>query len=137
MPCTSRLTQPARPDGTEVVPIQASNSRCAPVGQVVEYSTPWPTFLSRGEARGFVPSACARMTHRAQVPPPRMAARSSLVLLVSEADQVVGPVRLAHDPVAALGVLAHVTLLFPFVPAARVDDAVLARLADQFAHAPG
>jgi hypothetical protein len=63
--------------------------------------------------------------------------RSALVLLVPEADPVVGPVRLAHDPAASRGVAAHVTLLFPFVPAVRIDAALLARLAEQFARAPG
>jgi 2'-5' RNA ligase len=62
--------------------------------------------------------------------------RSALVLLVPEADPVVGKLRLAHDPAARAGMPAHVTLLFPFVPASRLDDVVLSRLKEQFARAP-
>ena len=65
-----------------------------------------------------------------------MTLRSALVLLVPEADPVVGKLRLAHDPAARAGMPAHVTLLFPFVPVARLDDAVLSRLQEQFARAP-
>lgn len=54
--------------------------------------------------------------------------RSALVLLVPEADPAVREVRLAHDPVAARGVAAHVTLLFPFVPGEAIDAAVIDRL---------
>lgn len=39
---------------------------------------------------------------------------SALVIVVVEAEPVVGRYRLQHDPVAALGVPAHVTILFPF-----------------------
>ena len=37
--------------------------------------------------------------------------------------------RAAHDPAATEGVPAHVTLLFPFRPAAQIDAAVRARVA--------
>jgi len=59
--------------------------------------------------------------------------RSSLVLLVPEADPVVHDVRLVHDPAAAAGILSHVTLLFPFVPADQLDAAVLDRVRAQVA----
>jgi 2'-5' RNA ligase len=59
--------------------------------------------------------------------------RSALVLLVPQAEPIVGALRRAHDPVASLGIGAHVTLLFPFVPAERLDDDVLARLARELA----
>jgi 2'-5' RNA ligase len=62
--------------------------------------------------------------------------RSALVLLVPEADPVVGGVRLTHDPLARAGLGAHVTLLFPFAPALRIDDDLLARLREQFSRAP-
>ena len=39
-------------------------------------------------------------------------------------------IRLEHVDNANLGVPAHVTLLFPFVPAAELDTAVIARIAE-------
>jgi 2'-5' RNA ligase superfamily len=41
--------------------------------------------------------------------------RSALVVLVPEAEVLVAPLRLRFDPMAARGVPAHVTVLFPFV----------------------
>lgn len=63
--------------------------------------------------------------------------RSALILLVPEADQVVGRLRLDHDPVARAGLGAHVTLLFPFAPAARLNRDVMAQLEKQFSSTPG
>jgi 2'-5' RNA ligase len=59
--------------------------------------------------------------------------RSALVLLVPEAEPLVGRLRLAHDPACALGVPAHVTLLFPFAPAARIDGELMGGLARELA----
>jgi 2'-5' RNA ligase len=59
---------------------------------------------------------------------PRDVARTGLVIAVPEAERVVGPVRLRLDPNAALGVPAHVTVLFPFVPAYELDDGILGRV---------
>jgi 2'-5' RNA ligase len=56
-------------------------------------------------------------------------AQSALVVAVPEAEPVVGDLRLRLDPVAALGVPAHVTVLFPFVPARELDGDVLHRVA--------
>lgn len=56
-------------------------------------------------------------------------ARTGLVIAVPEAEPVVGPHRLRLDASAALGAPAHVTVLFPFVPRARIDDDVLGRVA--------
>jgi 2'-5' RNA ligase len=64
-----------------------------------------------------------------------VARRSALVLPVPDADALVGHLRLAHDPSARAGMGAHVTLLFPFLPAAQIDDGVLARLEEQLRHA--
>ena len=61
--------------------------------------------------------------------------RSALVLPVPEADALVGRLRLAHDPSARAGMGAHMTLLYPFLPAAQIDDGVLARLEEQLGHA--
>ena len=40
--------------------------------------------------------------------------RSALVVLVAEAEELVGAQRLLHDPMATRGVPAHVTVLHPF-----------------------
>ena len=53
---------------------------------------------------------------------------SAVLLCVPEAEQLVGPWRQEHDPSAARGVPAHVTLLYPFLPAAEVDAGVLGEL---------
>lgn len=61
---------------------------------------------------------------------------SGLVVLVPEAEPVVGHLRDRWDANAGDGVAAHVTVLFPFVPPAAVDDTVLRRLRDLFASVP-
>jgi len=48
---------------------------------------------------------------------------SAVIVAVPEAEPVVGELRLRHTHDAPLGVPAHVTLLFPFVPAERADEA--------------
>lgn len=50
------------------------------------------------------------------------------MLCVPEAEPLVARWREQGDPSAALGVPAHVTLLYPFLPADRVDAGVLAEL---------
>ena len=57
---------------------------------------------------------------------------STLVVLVPEAEPLVGPFRARHDPVAAEGVPAHVTVLYPFVAPARITAPVEASLAEAF-----
>lgn len=58
---------------------------------------------------------------------------SALVIPLLEAESVVARWRRSLDPAAALGVPAHVTVLFPWVPAADVDDGVLRDL-DELVH---
>lgn len=58
---------------------------------------------------------------------------SALVVVVPEAEQLVGALRLAYDSSAARGVPAHITLLYPFVAPERLDDAHLADLRAFFA----
>ena len=58
--------------------------------------------------------------------------QSALVVLVPEAEHVVRPFREAHDPSAALGMPAHITLLFPFLPPSRITRAVVDGLATCF-----
>ncbi len=50
---------------------------------------------------------------------PPTANEAALVVLVPEVESLVGKFRLAHDPSAALGVPAHVTINYPFVPSTR------------------
>jgi hypothetical protein len=56
--------------------------------------------------------------------------RTGLVVVVPEAEPVVGAHRALLDANAALGAPAHVTVLFPFVPAGDIHDGVLRRVAD-------
>lgn len=58
---------------------------------------------------------------------------SALVVIVPEAERPVGPLRRLHDPSAAAGVPAHVTVLYPFVPPAEVDSVLETRLGELFA----
>ena len=54
---------------------------------------------------------------------------TTIIAPVPEADAVIGSLRAAHDPAAALGVPAHITLLGPFLAPERVDARVRERLA--------
>ncbi|HSM38753.1 MAG TPA: 2'-5' RNA ligase family protein [Candidatus Limnocylindrales bacterium] len=68
---------------------------------------------------------------------PRTGGDSGLLVPIPEAEPVVGELRLRHDPVAAAGIPAHVTVLFPYVPRAEIDDPLRAALADLFGSLPG
>jgi 2'-5' RNA ligase len=48
--------------------------------------------------------------------------QSALVVLVPEAEILAGAMRARHDPVAAHGMPAHVTVLYPFVPPPLAGD---------------
>jgi 2'-5' RNA ligase len=54
---------------------------------------------------------------------------SAVLVLVPEAENIVASLRVGLDAAAALGVLAHVTVLYPFVPPERTDAAVISSLA--------
>lgn len=58
--------------------------------------------------------------------------RTALIVPVPEAEPHVGALRLAHDSSAARGVPAHVTILFPFLDEADVDEAAVADLISRF-----
>jgi hypothetical protein len=61
--------------------------------------------------------------------------RTALVLVVPEAQPLVGAFRARHDPAAvARGVPPHVTVLVPFVPPAELSDLVRSQVR---AHAAG
>ena len=51
------------------------------------------------------------------------------MVFVPEAEPVVGDLRLLHDPSAAAGASAHITVLFPFMAPAALTPAVLDRCA--------
>lgn len=57
---------------------------------------------------------------------------SALVIVVPEAEALVKPFRDRHDPSAAAGVPAHITLLYPFLPG-QVDESTHAGLRQYFA----
>jgi 2'-5' RNA ligase len=54
-----------------------------------------------------------------------MPRRTALIIPVPEAEPAVGRIRADHDPSATLGVPAHVTILFPFLPPDEVDEDAL------------
>jgi 2'-5' RNA ligase len=57
-------------------------------------------------------------------------AETALLVPVPAAEPLVRDHRLAHDPVAPLGVPAHITVLYPFVPPDTLDDALEAAVAE-------
>lgn len=54
-------------------------------------------------------------------------------MTVPEAEPLVSEWRAQYDWSAQRGVPAHITILYPFAPTERVDDALLARLRELFA----
>ena len=61
--------------------------------------------------------------------------RSALIVAVPEAEPLVARFRLRYDN-ASLGIPAHVTLLFPFVPAEELDEALFGELHELFVAQP-
>ena len=53
---------------------------------------------------------------------------TALLVPVPEAEDLVGSLRLEHDPSAAAGVPAHVTVMVPFLPPKELDDGLTAEL---------
>lgn len=64
--------------------------------------------------------------------PPRLEGDTALIVEIPEAEPIVADLRDRHD-VAGDGVPAHVTVIYPFVPAARIDASVRSRLRAHFA----
>jgi len=60
--------------------------------------------------------------------PVHLAEESALVIQVPEAERIVGSYRWEHDPVARLGVPAHITLIYPFIPPSLITMDDRARL---------
>jgi hypothetical protein len=61
----------------------------------------------------------------AEAPKTMTPSESALVVMVPEAEALVRPFRERHDPSAAAGVPAHVTVLYPFLPPDAIDARVL------------
>ena len=61
--------------------------------------------------------------------------RSALIITVPAAEPLVHEWRKRYDN-AALGIPAHVTLIFPFVPAEEIGEELVAELRDLFADQP-
>jgi len=64
------------------------------------------------------------------------ASHSALVVTIPEAERVVAPHRERLDQAASWGVPAHVTVLFPFLPPAEIDERVLGTLGRAAATVP-
>jgi 2'-5' RNA ligase len=62
--------------------------------------------------------------------------QSAVLIPVPQADSVVGRWRHEHDPVAAAGVPAHVTLIVPWLPPAEIGGADLAELEEELGGVP-
>jgi hypothetical protein len=69
-------------------------------------------------------------------PAPATEGDSALLVAIAEAEPVVGSLRLAHDAVAADGVPAHVTVLYPFVPRDQLTGEVRRATTDVFSAIP-
>ena len=63
----------------------------------------------------------------------REATQTAVIIPVSPAEAAVADLRRRLDVAASWGVPAHVTVMYPFVPPADVDDNVIDRLAAAFA----
>ncbi|MGA9531794.1 MAG: 2'-5' RNA ligase family protein [Anaerolineales bacterium] len=60
---------------------------------------------------------------------PSITYEAALVLLVPEAEPLVGPLRAKYDPVLPMGVPAHITINYPFLPGVEPSQQRLAELA--------
>ena len=61
---------------------------------------------------------------------------SAFIVRVPEAEPYVAELRWRYDASAQLGVPAHITILFPFMEAAQISDAVLERAAQAIRGVP-
>jgi 2'-5' RNA ligase len=61
---------------------------------------------------------------------------SAVIVAVPEAEDAVSTWRSRLDPAAGRGVPAHITVLYPFLPPAEIDDAVLESLSEVVGDVP-
>jgi len=69
-------------------------------------------------------------------PAPATEGDAALLVAIAEAEPVVGRLRLTHDAVAADGIPAHVTVLYPFVPRDQLTSDVRRATTDVFGAIP-
>ncbi len=62
-----------------------------------------------------------------------MTLESALIVIVPEVEDLVGRFRIQQDPSAAVGVPAHVTILYPFKPPHELTEEVLRSVSELFA----
>jgi hypothetical protein len=62
--------------------------------------------------------------------------QTGLIVAVSQAEPAVGRHRAALDPIAAWGIPAHITVLYPFLPPSEIDEEVLSALRTLFGSLP-
>jgi hypothetical protein len=60
------------------------------------------------------------------------AGQTALIVVVPEVESLVGRFRALYDPASAVGVPAHVTVLYPFLPPRHLTTSVLRTLTDLF-----
>jgi 2'-5' RNA ligase len=65
-----------------------------------------------------------------------VANESAIIMPIAEVEPIISPLRLQYDRSAALGVPAHITLLFPFYPPQKAEEQ-LENLAELFKSVPG
>lgn len=66
----------------------------------------------------------------------RVRGTSALVIEVSQAEEIVGGFRQRYDPVAPLGMPAHVTVLFPFVEVDEIREELMTELWELYSEIP-
>ena len=66
-----------------------------------------------------------------------MSIESALLIPIPEVETLVASLRIQYDPSAALGVPAHVTVLYPFKPPGELTKDVVQSLSDLFSRLPG
>jgi 2'-5' RNA ligase len=59
---------------------------------------------------------------------------AALVIPVPEAEPFISRLRMEYDPTEALGVPAHITINYPFLPGAKPTADLMVELANHFAH---
>src|SRR6478735_7095392 len=107
----------------------ACPGRCV---NVVSTSTCSRSTRSTAEIRSPVTCVEYGLTIRAaRFTLPSMPRRTALIVAVPEAERAVGAYRLEHDWSAGVGVPAHLTVLFPFVPPDAVDEAAIGAVVAQ------
>jgi 2'-5' RNA ligase len=70
------------------------------------------------------------------MPSPEAAHEQALVITVPAVEPLVARIRSQHDPTAALGMPAHITINYPFLPERTISPEVIVTLAELCARTP-